>query len=165
MADVRYSVPGVPHGPAAGLSAFMPAFVRHAASSAGEYKYAVRGYPGTRAIPMTAIQDTYISPDKGDLALAGPSRSTDAPDAIWPNQYYQAEAIEPPGGPGMPVAVYDPTRPGITTLLPVPAQDWRGLYTEQSARLSRRAILQRAKSLPAFPRLYNSAAGGVPFNG
>lgn len=166
MADVRYSVPGVPHGPGAGITAFTPQFHRHAASSAQTYKYAVRGYPGTRAIPMTAHTDTQISPDQGDRAMMGGARSSDAPDAFWPNQYYQSFAVEWPGGPDFTqTAVYDPTAPGRTTLLPVPAQDWRGLYQDQSARLSRRAVLQRAKSLPWFPRVYKPTAGGTPFNG
>ena len=162
MPDVRYTVPGIEAGPAAGLTAFTPAFHRHAASSAQSYKYAARGYPGTRAIPQTARRDTQISPDEGDRAAAGTSRSSDAPDAIWPNQYYQAYAAEYPGA-GMPVRYYSPTMPGATTLLPVPAQDWRGLYQSQSARLARRAVLNRARQLPWFPRI--TSFGDTNVNG
>jgi hypothetical protein len=164
MTDVRYQVPGVPHGPAAGLTAFTPAFIRHAASGAQSYKYAVTGWPGTRGVPMTAMQDTYMSPDVGDKTITGTSQSSDSPDAIWPNKYFQGYAVELPGGyDNTAVAVYDPTRPGLTSLLPVPAQDWRGLYQDQSARLSRRAVLQRAKSLPWFPRIWANREG--TFNG
>jgi len=158
MADVRYQVPGVPEVGARGLTAFTPHFNRHAASGAQSYKYAVTGRPGTAAIPMTARRDTQISPDEGDRAQSGWARSSDAPDAIWPNQYYQSYAAEYPGA-GMPVAYYSPTAPGRTTLLPVPATDWRGLYQHDSARLSRRAILNRARQLPWFPRIYTAPDG------
>lgn len=157
MPDVRYTVPGVPPDAAKGITAFSPAFVRHAASSAQQYKEAVRGYPGTRGIPMSARRDTQISPDYGDLSMAGTARSSDAPDAIYPNQYYAAFADEPTGGtPGMVPRVYSPQYPGRTTLLPVPAEDGRVMWQARSARLAYSAVLQRVKQLPWFPRDYRA---------
>lgn len=160
MTDVRYAVPGVPPDPAKGITAFAPHWNRHAASGAQDYKYAVRGYPGTRAIPQSARSDTQISPDYGDLSAAGSARSSDAPDAIWPNQYYQDRIEEPPGqnDPAMP-QIYQPQFPGLTTLLPVPAEDPRGAYLAQSAVLTRQAILNRAGQVPVFPRLYSPPSG------
>lgn len=160
MTDVRYSVPGVPPDPAKGITAFAPAFVRHAASGAQDYKYAVRGYPGTRAIPMEARTSTQMSPDLGDLALAGGARSSDSPDAFWPNQYYQVFIGEPWSGRPA-VQVYSPQQPGLTTVLPVPADDGRATYQAKSARLTYRAVLNRAKQLPWFPRTYNIGSGSM----
>lgn len=160
MTDVRYSVPGVPPDPAKGITAFAPAFVRHAASGAQEYKYAVHGYPGTLAIPMEARRNTQISPDYGDLAQAGTARSSDAPDAFWPQLYYQGYINEPWSGRPT-VQVYSPQMPGLTTVLPVPADDGRAMYQAKSARLSYRAILNRAKELPWFPRTYNIGGGSM----
>ena len=160
MTDVRYSIPGVPEQPARGITAFAPAFVRHAASGAQDYKYAVEGYPGTRAIRQSARSDTQISPDYGDLSSAGSARSSDAPDAIWPNLYYQNRAIDWPGGPDYAAtAVYSPQFPGKTTLIPVPAEDGRAAWLAQSATLNRPAVLQRAGQVPVYPRLYMPPSG------
>lgn len=161
MPDVRYSVPGVPEGPAAGLTAFMPQFIRHAASGAQAYKYDVDSYLGMVAVPAPT-GDTQMSPDTGDMALTGSGRSSDAPQAWWPQKSYQRVAIERPGA-GMPVQVYSPTQPGLTTLLPVPATDLRALYQRDSARLSYRAVLNRVRQVPWFPRV-NRADSGT-FNG
>ena len=160
MTDVRYAVPGVPAEAAKGITAFSPHFNRLAASGAQSYKYAVSGYPGTRAIPQQARQKTQISPDYGDLAQAGTARSSDAPDAIWPNQYYQRFIVEYPGGPDVTTtAVYSPQFPGLTTLLPVPAEDGRAAYQAGSARLSRAAITNRKREVPVFPRMYMPGQG------
>jgi hypothetical protein len=160
MTDVRFSVPGVPPEAAKGITAFAPHFNRMAASGAQAYKYAVSGFPGTRAIPQQAKVDTQISADYGDLALAGTARSSDAPDAIWPNQYYQRFIAEYPGGPDITTtAVYSPQFPGLTTLLPVPAEDGRAAYLAGSAALSRRAVLNRKREVPVFPRMYMPGQG------
>lgn len=159
MTDVRYSIPGVPPEAAKGITAFAPHFNRHAGSGAQEFKYAVQGYPGTRAIPAPARRETQISPDYGDLASSGYARSSDAPDAIWPNQYYQSFIAEYPGGNSPRIRRYNPTAPGASTLLPVPAEDGRGAYTAASARLSRRAVLNRMKPMPWFPRRYEPGTG------
>ena len=160
MTDVRYQIPGVPPEAAKGITAFSPHFNRHAGSSAQEFKYAVEGYPGTRGIPVPARRETQISPDYGDLSTAGTSRSSDAPDAIYPNLYYQSFIAEHPGGNSPQIRMYDPVNPGLTTLLPVPAEDGRGTYTAQSARLTRRAILNRFRPTPnPSPRNYRPGSG------
>lgn len=151
MPEVRYQVPGVPDGPAAGLTAFMPQLTYHAASGHQAYKYDVVSYLGLVQVPAPT-GDTQMSPDAGDLALTGAGRSSDAPQAWWPQKGYQARALERPGA-GMPIQVYSPTQPGLTTVLPVPAQDYRAQYVRDSARLARPAILQRIRQLPWFPRV------------
>ena len=154
MPDVRYSVPGVPPGPAQGLSAFTPGLTRAAGSGAQSYKYALAGYPGTRAIPAPASALNVAGGVVGQQQQ-GTARSTDAPDAFWPNQYYQSFIAEPPGA-GMPVAVYDPVRPGLTTLLPVPAVNV-DLYGRSNQDMKiRAAVLQRVRQLPWFPRVYKA---------
>lgn len=157
MPDVRYNVPGVPPGPAAGITAFMPQFIRHAASGAQAYKYDLDLYLGLRAVPAPT-GDTQMSPDAGDMAMGGYARSQDAPQAWWPQKGYQRTALERPGA-GMPIKVYDPARPGPTTVLPVPAQDFRAQYTRDSARLTYRAILQRTRNVPWFPKVYRAQDG------
>jgi|SRR5215469_5073029 len=161
MPDVRYVVPGIGPGPAAGLTAFLPHFNRAAAGGAQSYKYAVRGYPGNQAHPAPTV-DTQMSPDSGDKAQMGYARSSDAPEAWWPQDWDQVFIAERPGA-GMPVQVYSPTQPGLTTLLPVPATDFRATYQRDSARTSRPAVLNRVAQLPWFPRVYKASDGG--FNG
>ena len=154
MPEVSYRMPGVPPGPGQGITAFLPHFNRAAAGGAQSYKYAVEGYPGTRRIPVD-MHNTAPSPDLGDLALTGTARSSDAPNGIWPNKYYQTFIAEPPGA-GMPIQVYSPTQPGLTALLPVPANNVALGLRSSSARLSRKAILQRVKQLPWWPRQYEA---------
>ena len=159
MPDVRYSIPGVPPDPARGITAFAPAFVRHAASGAQCYKYAVTGRPGTRGIHVDARARNIESHYTGQ-AMSGSARSSDAPDAIYPNQYYQGFAAEPGGGNPQP-RVYDSQRPGRTTLLPVPAEDGRAAYLALSGRLSNpNAATRRPGQVPWFPRFYSPEAGG-----
>ena len=76
MTDVRYSVPGVPPEAAKGITAFSPHFNRHAGSSAQEFKYAVEGYPGTRAIPVPARRPTRRTPSTRTCTTSRSSRST-----------------------------------------------------------------------------------------
>ena len=159
MPEVRYSIPGVPPDPAKGITAFAPHYNRPAGGGAQSWKYAVVGRPGTHGIPMSARQDTQISPDMGDLANAGSSRSSDAPDAIYPNQYYEAFIAETPGGVAPRPRVYNPTAPGATTLLPIPAEDGRAAYLAGSAMLSRPGPLQRQKPMPAWERDYAPGTG------
>ena len=156
MPDVRYSLPGVPPGPAQGLSAFMPGLTRAAGGGGQSYKYAVAGFPGTRAIPAPAnALNVPGGPAGAAGSMNGKHSSQDAPDAFWPNQYYETFIAEPPGG-GYPVAVYDPVRPGLTSLLPVPATNV-DLYGRSSQDMTiRRAVLQRVRQLPWFPRLYKA---------
>lgn len=157
MADVRYAVPGIPEGPAAGVTAFMPHFIRHAASGAQTYKYDVTLFQGMVGIPAPT-GDTQMSPDTGDRATGGYASSADAPQAWWPSKGYQRVAIERPGA-GMPIQVYSPTQPGLTTVLPVPATDLRALYGRDSARLTYRAVLNRVRQVPVFPRVTRARSG------
>jgi hypothetical protein len=159
MTDVRFSVPGVPPEAAKGITAFAPHFNRQAGGSAQDYKYAVQGYPGTRGIGVSARTDTQISPDYGDLAQAGTARSSDAPDAIYPNQYYQGFIAERPGGNSPNPRVYSPQFPGATTLLPVPAEDGRAAYLAGSAALAQAAVLNRKRQVPIYPRIYQPGSG------
>jgi hypothetical protein len=145
----RYATTGIPaqlaSGEALGLSAFMPHYNRLAASGAQSYKGGVTGRPGTAAIKMNPAKSGIPpSPDPGDMAQMGTSRTSDAPDAIWPNQYYDNPAIVGTRdgnnryypGAGMPVQIYDPTRPQDTTMIPVPATDYRAAYQARAASLA-----------------------------
>ena len=161
----RYQTSGIPPQVAeVGLSAFMPHFTRLAASGAMTYKGRVTGRPGTAAIPMTR-GDTVPAPDLGDLAQMGTSRSSDAPDAIYPNKYYaQPDGYWP--GAGMPVQVYNPVRPQDTTMIPVPATDLRGLYQARAANLAggidarRRKALKQASAFARWPRRRSGNGSG-----
>lgn len=152
MPTVRYRLPGVPPGPAAGLSAFLPSYEAPASSGAQSYKYALVGSPGTTAIPAAP---TYTDAGSCAQAQMGGARSSDAPPAWWPQQYYQAQVQERPGA-GMPIRLPDWTTPGPNTVLPVPAGNYAQVYQVASARLAQRTILQRVKQLPWFPRLYKA---------
>jgi hypothetical protein len=92
--------------------------------------------------------------------MSGTARSSDAPDAIYPNQYYQRYAAELPGGALAP-RVYSPQQPGRTTLLPVPAEDGRAVYQAASAALANpAAATRRPGQVPWFPRFYSPESGG-----
>jgi hypothetical protein len=154
--EVSYRVPGIPAGPSMGLTAFMPHYNRPAGGGAQSFKYAVSGHPGTRGIAAPADPAAVIS--AGNLvagATMGAARSVDAPPMIWPGQYYQTFIAEPPGA-GMPIQYYSPTQPGLTTVLPVPANNVALGLRRDSARLSRTTILNRVKQLPWFPRRYEA---------
>lgn len=156
MPEVRYSIPGVPPDAARGITAFAPHFNRPAASGAQSYKYDVTGLPGTRGIHVDArarnLEGHYTA-----QAQSGTARSSDAPDAIYPNQYYQRVAVESPGGLVRTPRVYDPQRPGRTTLLPLPAEDGRAAYLAGSAALANpAAATRRPGQVPWFPRFYSA---------
>lgn len=160
MPDVSYRVPGVPPGPANGLTAFLPHYNRPAGGGSQSFKYALSGYPGTRRIP--APPDPAAGHGAGNPvagAAMGTARTGDAPDGIWPQQYYQSFIAEAPGA-GMPIAYYSPTQPGLTTVLPVPAANIALGLRRDSARLSRRAILNRVRQLPWWPRQYEAPPNG-----
>ena len=159
----RYQVPGIPPVIAAnGLSAFLPHFTRLAGSGAQAFKGQVTGAPGTRGMPVSGLGLPVPSPDLGDLG--GRRRSSDAPDMIWPNLYYDNPAAQGPDGSryypgaGMPVQVNNPARPQDTTMIPVPATDLRGVYQARAAKLAggistdRAGVLRQATSLVRWPR-------------
>jgi hypothetical protein len=137
---VRYTVPGVPAGMSP--SAFAPHMTRLAASGALSYKASVQGSPGTRGIPAPT-RDTVPSPDIGDLALAGTSRSSDAPDTWYPSKYYDGSLNG--GGTMGPVT---PVRIWSDNLMPVPARDPRG-----RGALLARPIVQRGAAEITQPRV------------
>ena len=158
MPEVRYQIPGVPPDPARGITAFAPHFNRQAGGGAQSYKYAVIGRPGTRGIHVDArarnVEGHYTA-----QAMAGSARSSDAPDAIYPNQYYQRFIAELPGGLERTPRVYAPQFPGRTTLIPVPAEDGRAVYLAASAALANpNGATRRPGQIPWFPRFYS--AGG-----
>lgn len=148
MAVVRYTVqgPGGSDWPAGqpGHTALMPQAVRYAASGAQAYKQQVSGQPGTQAIPVTPL-DKIPSPDAGDIALMGLSRSSDAPDVFYPNQYFVRAPITERPGAGMPVSVYS------DNLMPVPAVDPRGVPSTQYMPINQRGQVQ-IQTRPQLPK-------------
>lgn len=126
---MRYTVPGWPSS-LLGHSAVTPHLNRMAGSGAQEYKAGVTGQPGTQPIPCDT--SWVPSPDVGDKAQAGLSRSTDAPPYFLPNLYYARPDREFWPGAGQPISVRS------DNLMPVPATDPRGI----PARLAR-PIVQR----------------------
>jgi hypothetical protein len=125
---MRYTVPGWPSS-VLGHSSVTPHFNRMAGSGAQEYKREVVGQPGTQPIP---VHPNIPSPDIGDAAQMGLSRSTDAPNYFLPNLYYARPDREFWPGAGQPISVRS------DNLMPVPATDPRGI----PARLAR-PITQR----------------------
>ncbi len=117
--DLRYEVPGWPVK-LAGHSAVTPNMNRLAASGAQQYKDGVTGQPGTQAIPCGTPRFT-PSPDAGDIAQMGVSRSSDAPDVFYPNLYFARPQGQYWPGAGMPVSRLS------DNLMPVPATDPRGI--------------------------------------
>ncbi len=129
----RYEVPGWP-AKIQGHSAVTPNLTRMAASGAQQYKDGLTGQPGTQAIPVHPV---IPSPDFGDLTLMGTSRSTDAPNMIFPNLYWARPQRGYWPGAGMPVSVQS------DNLMPVPAADPRGI----PARLSVPVIIRGQKQI------------------
>jgi hypothetical protein len=117
---MRYTVP-LPAKLLGGVTAFTPNMTRLAASGAQMYKHAVSGQPGTMGIPAPT-RNTQISPDEGDKAQMGTARSSDAPDMWYPQKYYE-RSLNGDGtmGPVTPVRIF------CDDIMPVPAQDPRGL--------------------------------------
>lgn len=149
---------GIPPAQAAlGLSAFMPHYNRLAASGAQRYKNNVTGHPGTQAVPIDRPGPP--SPDIGDVVLGGRAQSSDAPAAIWPNQYWTGtdRVFDTTGGTAM-VQVYNPVAPWLTTMVPVPATDLRSVYQARSATLAggidnnRASALRQATNFVRWPR-------------
>jgi hypothetical protein len=127
-----------------GHTALTPAYVRYAASGAQAYKQQVSGQPGTQAIPVTPL-DKVPSPDAGDIALMGLSRSSDAPNVFYPNLYFNRAPITERPGAGMPVSVYS------DNLMPVPAVDPRGIPSTQYMPINQRGQVQ-IQTRPLLPK-------------
>jgi hypothetical protein len=144
-------------GAGAGISAFMPHFNRQCAGGAQSYKYGIENGPAT--YHPISTRDTAPSPDVGDLAQAGTSRSSDCPDGWWIDDYnLTGNNYERPGA-GMPIQFYSPVAPGLTTLLPVPAENVALALRGNSATLARRALLNRVRQLPWWPRTWTAPNG------
>ena len=143
----RYQTSGIPPDQARlGLSAFMPHFNRLAASGAMSYKGGVTGYPGTRAVPVGPTAPP--APDIGDMVLGGSHAGYLQPDKIWPNQYWvTTDPVWDHAGGTAQVQVYCPTSPELTTMIPVPATDLRGLYQARSATLAGGVRSTRTRNL------------------
>lgn len=132
-----FTVPGWPSR-VLGHSAATPGMTRMAGGGAQRYKDGVTGQPGTQAI---GVQPVIPSPDIGDLAQAGISRSSAAPNVIYPNLYYARPQAAYWPGAGMPVSLTS------DNMLPVPAVDPRGT----PARLSYPIRQRGQKQIPAQP--------------
>ena len=131
-----------------GHAALMPGLTRYAGSGAQEYKDGVTGQPGTQGIP---VDPSWIpSPDIGDKAISGLSRSSDAPDVFYPNLYWVRPERGFYPGAGMPVSV------NSDNLMPVPAADPRGI----PAMLSKRVRQRGQSQIQAFPNLPKFANAG-----
>jgi hypothetical protein len=133
----RYTVPGWP-ATQPGHTAITPNLTRMAASGAQQYKDGLTGQPGTQAIPVHPV---IPSPDIGDTAQSGRSRSGDAPNHFFPNLYYARPQRGYWPGAGMPVSLVS------DNLMPVPAVDPRGI----PARLSM-PIVQRGRKQIVQPQ-------------
>ena len=157
MPDVRYTTPGVPAAPGMGISAFMPHFNRHAASSAQSYKYGVEGGPA-KYHPIST-RDTTPSPDLGDIAQMGYARSSDAPDAYYPNDYdVTFNRAEYPGA-GMPIILADNgDMAQYRSLLPIPAGNVALVQRRDTALLSIPAVLNRGRQVPWMPRRHRTSS-------
>lgn len=129
----RYTVPGWPAN-MQGHSSVTPNLTRMAASGAQQYKDGLTGQPGTQSIPVLPV---IPSPDIGDKAQSGLSRSGDAPNVIYPNLYWARPQGQFWPGAGQPVSVQS------DNLMPVPAVDPRGT----PARLSVPVVIRGQKQI------------------
>lgn len=137
----RYTVPGWP-ATVPGHSAVTPSMTRMAGGGAQQYKDGLTGQPGTQAIPVKPV---IPSPDAGDIAQMGLSRSSDAPDVFYPNLYYARPQRAFWPGAGMPVSVQS------DNLMPVPAADPRGIPARLSIPIVQRGQ-QQIRQPEAMPR-------------
>ena len=129
---MRYTVPGWPTS-LLGHSAVTPHLNRLCGSGAQQYKDGVTGQPGTQPIPVNPV---IPSPDVGDKAQAGLSRSSDAPNWFLPNLYYARPERDFWPGAGMPVSYQS------DNLMPVPAVDPRGVPARLAAPIVQRGSRQ-----------------------
>jgi hypothetical protein len=137
----RYTVPGWPAS-VQGHSAVTPTMTRMAGGGAMQYKDGLTGQPGTQAI---SVQPVVPSPDIGDLATAGLSRSSDTNNVFYPNLYWARPQRAYWPGAGMPVSVRS------DNLMPVPAADPRGIPARLSIPIVQRGQ-QQISQPPAMPR-------------
>jgi hypothetical protein len=106
-----------------------------------QYKAQVTGQPGTQRIPVQPPQ--VPSPDPGDIAQMGTSRSSDAPgNWILPNLYYARPHPEFWPGAGQPVSLRN-------DMMPVPAVDPRGVPARLAVPVNIRGARQVKARRPA----------------
>jgi hypothetical protein len=156
----RYRTTGLPPAAANGATAFAPHFNRLAGSGAMEYKAQVEGQPGTMGIPVAGSFLPVPSPDLGDIAQMGYSRSSDAPNMIYPNQYWTTPEPAFWPGAGMPIQMYDPVRPQDTTMIPVPAVNPVGYYRHNQDMDA--AVVQEAGGMGAITQMIRGRLSGWP---
>ncbi len=140
-----FQVPGWP-ATVPGHAAVVPHLNRLAGSGAAQYKDGLTGHPGTQGIPVLPVVP---SADPGDIALMGLSRSSDAPDIIYPNQYWARPQRDFWPGAGMPVSV------ASDNLMPVPAVDPRGIPALLANPITQRGQkqIQARPNLPMWPNV------------
>jgi hypothetical protein len=151
MPSPRYMTSGLPPEAANGHTAFMPHFNRLAASGAMAYK-SLRPGSGPAAYHYAPTRDTVPSPDLGDMAQYGTGASRYAPDGFWPNDYDAIPHPEFYPGAGMPIQVYNPTRPQDTTMIPVPAVSLRAVLQANAANLAYGVNPGGQRVIRAIPR-------------
>jgi hypothetical protein len=134
-----YTLPGWP-ARVLGHSAATPVPAHPAPGSAYQYKDGVTGWPGTKAIPAPVA--VAPSPDWGDIAQMGVSRSSDAPSANYPNLYYVRPERDYWPGAGMPVSYRS------DNLMPVPATDPRSVAAPLQTPVILRGNQQIAQPAP-----------------
>jgi hypothetical protein len=179
MPAPRYRVTGVPVDQAPmvhGATAFLPHYHRMAASGAQKYKYFLPdvGLPGVngpaQAIPMDGQQRNANTADGFTMVFMGTSTSQWAPDVFCQDNYNPVPEPSYWPGAGMPVQVYEPTRPWMTTMIPVPAVNPALALRQQSAVLSagvesqqdskKRAMYDTPRTPSWLPR--RRKGGGLP---
>lgn len=144
-----FTVPGWPSA-VLGHAAAVPHLNRMAGSGAQQYKDGLTGQPGTQAIP---VDTSWIPPSgRAGQAQMGLSRSTDAPQAFYPNLYFAAPQRDYWPGAGMPISVRS------DNLMPVPAVDPRGIpVTAQipinNGRTRGRRQIAAIPGLPTWPHV------------
>jgi hypothetical protein len=117
---------------------------RIAGSGAQQYKDGIVGRPGTMRVPVAPPQ--VPSPDVGDKAQMGLSRSGDAPgNWFLPNLYYARPEAEYWPGAGMPVSLVS------DNMMPVPAADPRGVQARLSMPIVQRGQRQ-VQTIPSLPQ-------------
>jgi len=137
-----YTLPGWP-ARVLGQAAAMPVPARPP-GSAVHYKGDTTGHPGTVGVPVLPVVP---SPDFGDIALMGVSRSSDAPNLIYPNQYWARPEPWFWPGAGMPVSYQS------DNMMPVPATDPRSVNAPLQVPLTMRGVrdVKQPASLVQWP--------------
>lgn len=151
MAVARYQLTGLPSEAANGTSAFLPWLTRYAASGAQSYKYGIAGGPSL-GIPADTSHTQVAPHDKVAQAMMGVARSSDAPDAWFPDHYQVVNNRAELPGAGMPMQRYNPVRPQDTTMIPVPAVSLAAALRANQANLAYGVEPGGQRQVKAWPR-------------